>query len=130
MRFLALPPSAAFALLAGVALVILLLHLLRPPPPRITVSSALLWARIRRGAKRPDARRLLLLLLALAAGLSMALALTRPEVPVIAASAQRLLLILDNSPSMAARMRDGRSRWQHALEEAARCSGTRGRRAR
>ncbi|HXV07410.1 MAG TPA: hypothetical protein VD791_05240, partial [Burkholderiales bacterium] len=48
----------------------------------------------------------------------MALALTRPEVPVIAASAQRLLLILDNSPSMAARMRDGGSRWQHALEEA------------
>jgi hypothetical protein len=118
VRFLALSPSAAFALLAGVALVILLLHLLRPPPPRITVSSALLWARIRRGAKRPDARRLLLLLLALAAGLSMALALTRPEVPVIAASAQRLLLILDNSPSMAARMRDGRSRWQHAVEEA------------
>jgi hypothetical protein len=118
VRFLALSPTAAFALLAGVALVILLLHLLRPPPQRIMVPSALLWARIRRDARRPDARRLLLLLLALAAGLSMALALTRPEVPVIAASAERLLLILDNSPSMAARMRDGRSRWQHAVEEA------------
>lgn len=118
MRFLALSPAAAFALLAIVALVIVLLHLLRPPPQRIMVPSALLWARIRRDAKRPDARRLLLLLLALAAGLSMALALTRPDVPVIAASAERLLLILDNSPSMAARMRDGRSRWQHAVEEA------------
>ena len=118
MRFLALSPAAAFALLAGVGLVILLLHLLRPPPAKVVVPSALLWARVMRDGKRPDARRLLLLLLALGAGLSLALALTRPEVPAIAASAQRLTLILDNSASMAARMRDGRSRWQHAVEQA------------
>jgi hypothetical protein len=118
VRFLALSPAAAFALLAGVALVILLLHLLKPPPPKVVVPSALLWARIMREGKRPDPRRLLLLLLALGAGLSMALALTRPEVPAIAASAQRLMLVMDNSASMAARMHDGRSRWQHAVEQA------------
>jgi hypothetical protein len=60
----------------------------------------------------------MLLLLALGAGLSMALALTRPEIPAIGASAQRLTLILDNSPSMAARTHDGRSRWEHAVEAA------------
>jgi hypothetical protein len=118
VRFLALSPSAAYALLAGVALVILLLHLLRPPPPRLVVPSLLLWARVTRDRKRPNARRLVSLLLALGAGLSMALALTRPEVPAIAATAQRLTLILDNSPSMAARMHDGRSRWEHAVEQA------------
>ena len=118
MTFLALSPAAAWALLAVVALVILLLHLLRPPPSKLVVSSVLLWARVLRERKRPNVRRLVTLLLALGAGLCMALALTRPEVPGIAARVQHLALILDNSPSMAARMRDGRSRWEHAVEQA------------
>jgi hypothetical protein len=95
-----------------------LLHLLRPPPLRVLVPSLLLWARLKRDRKRPPARRLIALLLALGAGLSIALALTRPEIPALGATAQRLTLILDNSPSMAARTRDGSSRWQHAVERA------------
>ena len=118
MRFLALSPIAAYALLAGVALAILLLHLLKMPPARVVIPSVLLWARIGRGRKRPPARRLLSLLLALGVGLSLALALTRPEIAAFGASAPRLALVLDNSPSMAARMSDGRSRWEHALEQA------------
>jgi hypothetical protein len=118
VRFLALSPAAAYALLAAVALAVVLLYLLRPPPPRRVVASLLLWARVRGDRKRPAARWLMLLLLALGAALAIALALTRPEVPTIAASAQRLTLILDNSPSMAARTHDGRSRWEHAVEEA------------
>jgi hypothetical protein len=118
VTFLALSPSAAWALLAGVALVILLLHLLRPPAPKLVVPSVLLWALIAPERKRPNARRLLLLLLALGAGLCLALALTRPEAPTIVPRVQHLALILDNSPSMAARMRDGRTRWEHAVEQA------------
>lgn len=118
MRFLALSPAVAYALLAGVALAIVLLHLLRPPPLKVMVPSALLWVRMMRERKRPIIHRLIALLLALGAGLSLALALTRPEVPAIAPTAQRLTLILDNSASMAARTRDGRSRWQHAVEQA------------
>jgi len=117
MNFLALSPAAAYALLLGTGLVIVLLHLLRPPPPRVVIASLLLWTRVRRRHKRP-ATRWLVLLLSLAAGLSLALALSRPEVPAIGASAQRLVLILDNSPSMSARTRDARSRWQHAIEQA------------
>lgn len=117
MRFLALSPVVAFALLAGVALIILLLHLLRPPPRQIVVPSLLLWARVLRDRKRPDARRLLSLLLALGAGLSLALAFARPEIGAPGTSAHRLALVLDNSPSMAARMSDGRSRWEHAIEQ-------------
>ena len=78
----------------------------------------LLWARIGRGRKRPPARRLLSLLLALGAGLSLALALTRPEIAAFGASGQPLALVLDNSPSMAARTSDGRTRWEHAIEQA------------
>ena len=118
VRFLALSPVVAYALLAGVALVILLLHLFKPPPRRLVIPSVLLWARIGRGRKRPPARRLLSLLLALGAGLSLALALTRPEIAAIGASGQPLALVLDNSPSMAALMSDGRTRWEHAIEQA------------
>lgn len=118
MRFLALSAPAAYALLAGVALVIVLLHLLRPPRPRLLVPSMLVWARTVRARKRPVTRRLLALLLALGVGLGLALALTHPEVPALAPSSERLLLILDNSASLAARTRDGHSRWQHALEQA------------
>jgi hypothetical protein len=119
VRFLALSAPAAWLLLGAIALAILLLHLLRPPRPAITVTSVLLWARTARERKR-SSRRLVALLLALAAGLSLALALTRPEVPAIAPAAQRLTLILDNSASMAARTADGASRWQHALDTAQR----------
>jgi hypothetical protein len=118
VRFLALTPIVAYALLAGVALVILLLHLLRPPPRRVVVPSLVLWARVIRDRKRPDARRVLSLLLALGAGLSLALALARPEIGALGTSAHRLALVFDNSPSMAARMGDGRSRWEHAIEQA------------
>ncbi len=118
MRFLALSPSVAYALLAGVALVIVVLHLLKLPKPRIVFPSLLLWARIGRSRTRPPSRRLLSLLLALGVGLSLALALTQPEVPALSATAPRLTLILDNSPSMAARTRDGRSRWEHAVDQA------------
>jgi len=117
VRFLALSPAFALALLAAVAAAIVLLHLLRPPPPRVIVPSLLLWARVAKDRKRPLGH-LLILLLALAAGLSIALALTRPEIDGLAAGAQRLTLVLDNSPSMAARTADGRSRWQHAVEQA------------
>jgi hypothetical protein len=117
VRFLALSAPAAWLLLGAIALMILLLHMLRPPRPAITVTSVLLWARTARERKRPS-RRLVALLLALAAGLSLALALTRPEVPAIAPPAQRLTLILDNSASMAARTADGATRWQHALDAA------------
>ena len=116
MKFLAGSPLFAFALLAGVALIIVLLHLLRPPPRTIVVASIQLWASARRNLKQLDARWWLLLLLALGAGLSLALALTQPEISGF--GPQRMVLILDNSPSMAARTLDGRSRWQHAVEEA------------
>jgi hypothetical protein len=118
VNFLSVSPAIAYALLAGVASIIVVLYLLSPPSRRVVVASLLLWAGVRRGRKHVDKRRLTLLLLALVAGLSLALALTHPEIPALGASAPRLALILDNSPSMAARTQDGRSRWQHAVEQA------------
>lgn len=120
MRFLALAPGTAFALLAAVAAAVILLYLLKPSPRRLTVSSTLIWRRVLRERKRtPDRLRWWLsLLLAVVVALSMALALTRPEVAAVSGKAQRVALVLDDSTTLAALTADGKTRWDHALQRA------------
>ena len=120
MTLLALSPFAGYALLAAVALAIVLLHLLKPRAARRVVASTVVWANVlhRYTARTARWRRLLSLLLALGIGLSLALALTRPQPSALGLAHQRTVLILDNSPSMAARTHDGRSRWLHAQQQA------------
>ena len=52
MRFLALTPGLAAALLLAVAGAVLLLYLLKPSPRRLIVSSTQLWRRVLRERKR------------------------------------------------------------------------------
>jgi len=116
---ISIPDSAAYALLAGVALIIVLLHLLKPRAQPLVVASALLWRRVLVARRQQPARWRwwLSLLLALGIGLSLAFALSAPKLAP-GAGGQRLVLVLDNSPSMAARTRDGQTRWQHAVARA------------
>ena len=120
MSFLAVSPAIAYALLAAVALLIVLLYWLKPRPRRVTVASNVIWRALATAQPlAPDRWRWWLsLLLALAIGLSMALALTRPQTPTLGGLAQRFVLVLDNSASMAARGGDGTSRWSHGLKHA------------
>ena len=118
MNALALSPLLAYGLVAATALLIILLHLLRPRPLRRAVSSTVLWAEILRQRRKYHTpwRWLLSLLLCLLVGLALALALGRPE--GFAPDQSRVVVVLDNSPSMAVRTRDGESRWQHAVAKA------------
>lgn len=120
MTFFGVSSPLAYAFLAAVSAVVFLLYRLRPSLPQLVVPSMLLWHRVLVGHKRPAVhwRWLLSLLLALGIALSIALALTRPEFPGLGAPSKRIVIILDNSPSMAARTRDGESRWQHAISRA------------
>ena len=120
MTFLAVSSPVAYAILAAVCALVFLLYRLRPPLPHVVVPSMLLWRRVLAGHKRSavDWRWLLSLLLALGIALSIALALTRPEFPGLLAPSKRIVIVLDNSPSMAARTRDGESRWLHAISRA------------
>lgn len=122
MRFVALSPPASLALLLLVLGLILAAYWLKPKRRRIAVSSLALWGKVLR-QHRPFVSRwrwLLSLLLACAIGAAMALALSRPEIPALGAVSKRVVLILDNSPSMAARTRDGGTRWIHAQSDARR----------
>jgi len=120
MRFLALAPGVAAALLAAVAAVVVLLYLLKPSPRRLTVSSTLIWRRVLRERKRtPDRLRWWIsLLLAALIALSLALALTRPEVAAVGGKVQQVVLVLDDSTTLATLSSDGKTRWEHALQRA------------
>ena len=128
MRFLTLAPAAALALLAAVAAAVILLYWLKPTPRRLTVSSTLIWRRVLRERKRaPDRLRWWIsLLLALLIALSVALALTSPEVASISGNAQRIVLVVDNSTTLAALTSDGKTRWDHAIQRARELLGSGG----
>ncbi|MCC7548762.1 MAG: hypothetical protein IT532_13430 [Burkholderiales bacterium] len=108
--------------LAAISALIAALHLLRPPARRVALPSMLLWARALAHASRLPAawRRRLALALALAIAWLLLLALPLPGSLFGTGEATRVALVLDTAPSMAARTRDGRTRFEHARERAAR----------
>jgi pimeloyl-ACP methyl ester carboxylesterase len=118
--------AAQIDALAGAAwivvslLAVVLLYQLKPSPRRLTVSSALVWRRVlRERARTPDRLRWWVsLLLAVAVALMLALGLTRPELGAFGGAAERVLLVLDNSATLATLTADGKTRWNHAIERA------------
>ncbi|MFN0040220.1 MAG: BatA domain-containing protein [Burkholderiales bacterium] len=114
-------PALAGLLSALAAMVVLLLYWLKPPPRQLAVSSMLIWDRVLRKSHAGSDRLrwwLSLLLSALIAA-AMASALAHwPSVRPGAGGAQRLILILDNSATMATLRTDGVTRWDHALARA------------
>lgn len=120
MRFLSLSPLATLALVLAVLALVVAAYRLKPGRRRVTVSSFALWAKVLGRHSRVVSRWRwwLSLLLASAIGGALALALSRPEVAGVGGRSQRVLVLMDNSPSMAARTRDGGTRWQHAVSQA------------
>jgi Ca-activated chloride channel family protein len=118
MRFLALPAGAAMLLLAAAAASVVGLYMLRPSPRRLVISSTLVWRRVLKERKRkPERLRWWLsLLLALAVALSIATALTRPEIAAVSGRAEELVVVVDDSATMGARSPDGRTRLERALD--------------
>ncbi len=113
------PLWAAIAALAA-ALVVTALYLLKPPPRRLLVPSSLIWDRVLREShrNRDRLRWWLSLLLAAVIAVSIVVAVTRPQLTGAGEAADRLVLVLDNSPTLATRTTDGATRWNHALAKA------------
>lgn len=120
MKFLAVSAGAGWALLGAVLAAVLLFYLLRPSPRRIGIASGLVWQRVLKDRRR-DSDRLrwwISLLLAALIAAAAALAFTQPEWSAVSGGARRLLVVLDDSASLATRTVDGRTRWQHAVARA------------
>lgn len=120
MTFLQLGAAAMAALLLGTLGLVVFLYWLKPPPSRVVVPSMVIWARVLKERKRRSDfwRWLVSLLLALTVGLAIAAAVGRPEVAALTGRARRVVVILDNAPTMGARTASGATRWEIARERA------------
>ncbi|MDB4974347.1 MAG: hypothetical protein JWN48_2688 [Myxococcaceae bacterium] len=107
MRWLGLDATTLALTLLGAGAALLLLYLQKRPARRVVVPALALWSTLGDERRRPSAwlsraRRLVSLLLALGIVSALVLALGEPE-RVDPAQANNLVLLLDCSPSMAAR---------------------------
>ena len=110
---------SALALIAAVGIVALL-YWLKPPPRTVVVASSLVWDRVlRESHPSPDRLRwwLSLLLAALIAVIIVS-AVVPPGAAMPGATGSTLIIVLDNSPTMATRTTDGATRWDHAVARA------------
>jgi len=124
MTFLALTGFQAALLALITAGAIVALYFLKLRHRRMVVASSLLWARVldERQAQSlwEKLRRVISIAAAVLIGLLIAMAVGRPEMHWLTGGGERTLLVLDTSPSMLARTRDGSTRWQHAVTAALR----------
>ena len=122
MSFLALSPAMAALLLAATAAVVGALYWLKPPPRIVIVPSKLLWDRLLREKRRSNwldrLRWWVSLIVALAIGLSVAMALGRPEMNSAGNERRNMTIVVDNSATMATLTADGYSRFEHAVGQA------------
>jgi len=122
MRFLALSAvqAATIALLTGAAIVAL--YFLKLRRRRVLIASSMLWQRVldeqQMHSLWEKLRKVLSIALAVTIGLLIAFAVARPEIERLTGKTGRVVIVLDASPTMLARMTDGRTRWEHAKETA------------
>jgi hypothetical protein len=118
MNALLTSPSLGLALLGLVVAAIVAMHRMTPRAVRRVVASTWLWevAARRAGMRQSSWRWWLGLVLSLAIGALLVAALTRPEVRGDAS--RRVVVIVDDGPSMAMRRGDGRTRFAHAIDRA------------
>src|SRR5258708_2863095 len=107
---------ALVATLAGVAA----LYWFKPPPRTVVVPSSLVWDRVLRESHLhlDRLRWWLSLLLAALIASAMVSTLVAPRAVAPAQAASKLIVVLDDSPTMATRTTDGATRWVHALTKA------------
>src|SRR5437868_13956252 len=122
MTFLALTPLQAALLAVITGSIIVGLYLLKLRHRRVLISSSILWRRVlderQSHSLWEKLRRIVSIVIAVTIALLIALALARPEIESLTGKNERIVIVLDTSPTMSAQTRDGKTRWQHAVERA------------
>src|SRR5687767_4389171 len=122
MRFLGLTATQAALLGLLTVAVIIALYFLKHRRRRIVISSTQLWRRVIENELENSIfeklRRIVSIMVAVIIGLLVAMSIARPEIEWLTGEARRTIIVLDTAPTMQARTADGRTRWQHAVEEA------------
>ena len=122
MTFLALTPLQAAILAFLTAGTIIALYFLKLRHRRVVISSSILWKRVlderQSHSLWEKLRRIISIVIAVTIGLLIVLSLARPEVESLTGKNERIVIVMDTSPTMLTQTRDGRTRWQHAVESA------------
>jgi hypothetical protein len=122
MRFLGLSAFQTLLLALVTAATIVALYFLKLRHRRVFVSSSLLWRRVlddRQSHSLFDRLRWIIsLIIATTIALLIAVSLARPEIEALTGKNERIVIVIDTSPTMGAMTSDGKTRWQHAVDEA------------
>jgi hypothetical protein len=122
MTFLALTPFQATLLALFIAGTVIALYFLKLRHRKVTVPSSLVWRLVLdehlTHSFREKLRKIFSIAIAVTIALLIAMSLGRPDVPSLTGKAERIVIVLDTSPTMNTRTADGKTRWQHAVEKA------------
>lgn len=122
MNFLAPTPlqTALLALLTTGTIVAL--YFLKLRHRRVVISSSILWRKVlderQSHSLWEKLRRIVSIIIAVTIALLIGLALARPEIESLTGKNERIVIVLDTSPTMNTQTGDGQTRWQHAVERA------------
>src|SRR6476660_9620489 len=122
MTFLALTPLQVALLSALTAGTSIALYFLKLRHRRVVVSSSILWRRVlderQSHSLWEKLRRIISIIVAATIALLIAMSLARPEIQALTGKNERIVIVLDTSPTMMAHTSDGKTRWLHAVQNA------------
>src|SRR5262249_21429927 len=122
MTFLALTPVEAALLAVLTTASIVALYFLKLRHRRVVISSSILWKRVLDDRESHSLweklRTIISVLIGVTIALLIALSLARPEIESLTGKNERIVVVLDTSPTMNTLTQDGKTRWQHAVERA------------
>jgi hypothetical protein len=122
MNFLALTPLQTALLALFTTGTIIALYFLKLRHRRVVISSSILWRKVlderQSHSLWEKLRRIVSIVIAVTIALLIGLALARPEIESLTGKNERIVIVLDTSPTMNTQTGDGQTRWQHAVERA------------
>jgi len=122
MSFLALTPLQTALLAAITAGTVIALYFLKLRHRRVFISSSILWRRVLDDRESHSLweklRRIVSIAVAVTIALLIAMSIARPEIESLTGKNQRIVIVIDTSPTMNTHTSDGKTRWQHAIEQA------------
>jgi hypothetical protein len=122
MTFLALSTFQTAVLGILTAATVIALYFLKLRHRRVFISSSILWRRVldeqQSHSLWEKLRRIFSIAVAVTIALLIALSIARPEIESLTGKNERIVIVLDSSPTMNTQTSDGKTRWQHAVEQA------------
>jgi hypothetical protein len=122
MTFLAFGPGLAALLAAATSAIIVSLYLLKLRHRKVFISSSILWRRVldERQAHSlwEKLRTIISMAVAVTIALLIVLSLARPQIEWLTGKNERIVIVLDTSPTMGTQTSYEKTRWQHTVVNA------------